>query len=333
MDDEALLAAYPSNQAVINRLQQIAVSHKGGEIISKVENEEGVQILFMTSAKKAPKKGVSPFGRFFNKPVLLFIGGTHGNEWLGITTCLHIAEQIAQHIPFLQKYEIIVIPLLNPEGYQNSRLHVRDEDVGRKTAEDATGFDMNRNWPTPGWQPYGDPTNPLYSGAQPLQSSRMRFLDKLIRTHRPKWVFDLHSFYQTVVHPFGYSNTHHEASTKYGDLLTELIKKYFAAERSKVNFAHNAKVAALPQGINHMWSSMNGYGVYESVSHGIMIDYIAHNKFCKNALVIELPPDPKNYKSPPLLPPKKPHPAFIPIVESIMWSAFEEILGVKPDQR
>ncbi|RKX52441.1 MAG: hypothetical protein DRP25_02310 [Thermotoga sp.] len=78
----------------------------------------------------------------FNKPEVLFIGGHHGDEPVGVEAAYYLAEWLAEHYdddPFVHYLvdhrEIYIMPVVNPYGWVHNQ------------RSDENGIDMNRDYP------------------------------------------------------------------------------------------------------------------------------------------------------------------------------------------
>ena len=78
----------------------------------------------------------------FNKPEVLFIGGHHGDEPVGVETAYYLAEWLTEHYdddPFIHYLvdhrEIYIMPVVNPYGWVHNQRY------------DENGVDMNRDYP------------------------------------------------------------------------------------------------------------------------------------------------------------------------------------------
>lgn len=57
------------------------------------------------------------------KPIVFFEAGVHAREWIAPMTALYLIEQLVIHHNVhteLQSVDVIVIPVLNPDGYEFS---------------------------------------------------------------------------------------------------------------------------------------------------------------------------------------------------------------------
>jgi murein peptide amidase A len=127
-----------------------------------------------------------------NRQRILLLGGIHGDEFSSISVVFRWI-QLLEHDRF-QPFYWRVIPALNPDGM----LRVP------ATRTNASGVDLNRNFPTPDWNetalPYWerrtgrDPRR--YPGRQPLSEPETRWLARHIERFRPHAIVSVHA-------PFG----------------------------------------------------------------------------------------------------------------------------------
>lgn len=63
-----------------------------------------------------------------NKPIILIDAGIHAREWLAIAFALYIISQLVENseenMNLLNSYEVLIIPVLNPDGYEYTHTHV-----------------------------------------------------------------------------------------------------------------------------------------------------------------------------------------------------------------
>jgi murein tripeptide amidase MpaA len=102
---------------------------------------------------------------------------THAREWLTGATLTYVFDKfVAQYgidaeiTRLIDEYELIFVPVVNPDGYKFSWTNDRTWRKNRRinAGSSAIGVDLNRNWNTTVW---GDsPTNPSsdsYQGTAP----------------------------------------------------------------------------------------------------------------------------------------------------------------------
>ena len=123
---------------------------------------------------------------------VLLLGGIHGDEPTASALVFHWLRQM--DTPAAQSLHWKVAPLLNPDGL----LAAKPQRVN------ARGVDLNRNFPTPGWQQEAprywatatrsDPRR--FPGKKPLSEPESRWVNDAIERFRPDLIVSVHA-------PFG----------------------------------------------------------------------------------------------------------------------------------
>lgn len=139
-------------------------------IFSELENGvslEGHTIPVFKTDIKAPK-------------YLYLIGGVHGDEVEGV----YVLKELFQWLKMehsLKDLPMIVIPILNIDGYKN------------QTRVNAHLVDLNRNLPTKDWT--NTCKEPRYNpGPSPLSEVENQFLIKLMDKYKPGLILSFHSW-------------------------------------------------------------------------------------------------------------------------------------------
>jgi len=111
---------------------------------------------------------------------LYLIGGVHGDEVEGVYVLKELFSWLkSEHS--LKDLPMIVIPILNVDGYQN------------RTRVNAHLVDLNRNLPTKDWST--DHKEPRYNpGPKPLSEPENQFLVKLMDKYRPGFIISFHTW-------------------------------------------------------------------------------------------------------------------------------------------
>lgn len=81
--------------------------------------------------------------------------GQHAREWVAPAACLYVLDRLRggygsdeRLSRLLDKYEVLVAPLINPDGYEYSRTSYRYwRKNRRRNGPLSYGVDLNRNWP------------------------------------------------------------------------------------------------------------------------------------------------------------------------------------------
>jgi murein peptide amidase A len=134
-----------------------------------------------------------PAAKNGSRPVrILLLGGIHGDE----LTASAIVFQWMQRMPTAsaQEFQWSIVPVVNPDGL----LAPTPKRVN------ANGVDLNRNFPTPGWQQEAprywakvtrsDPRR--FPGKAPLSEPESRWLNEEIERFQPQVIISVHA-------PFG----------------------------------------------------------------------------------------------------------------------------------
>jgi hypothetical protein len=167
-------------------------------------------------------------------------GGMHAREWLSIGVANYILVQFlalketnkkVQEI--LRHFDIFILPMVNPDGYEYSRNVNR---LWRKNRSPTThsdfwngdqscyGADLNRNFPYRWNTTYGASSHPCsnsYRGASPTSENEVESIVNFLRRHKysiPKFYayFNLHAYGRFWLLPWTYSAS--EKVSNYDDL-------------------------------------------------------------------------------------------------------------------
>ncbi|CAK1367024.1 Metallocarboxypeptidase A-like protein [Cercospora beticola] len=172
--------------------------------------------------------GVKLFGNgtSTNKPALVWHGTVHAREWISTMTVEFLAASIVdgykkgnpEFTAILNKYDIYILPVVNPDGFVYSqrldRLWRKNRAPGPSVlGRVCYGTDINRNWP---YQWTGDPngasTDPCaqtYKGRSAGDTPEMKALTAQLKTvtDRQNLVqyIDFHSYGNYLLSPYGYT--------------------------------------------------------------------------------------------------------------------------------
>lgn len=153
-----------------------------------------------------------------NRPQVIFHGCQHAREWVSPMTNMYIADQLVEAFandprvsPLLKRCEILIVPVVNPDGYlytwSNNRLWRKNR---RNNGNGTIGVDNNRNWGYQ-WGGEGASTNPgdeTYRGTAAFsEPETQRLRDYILANPRIVAHIDYHSFSQLILSPWGYTMT------------------------------------------------------------------------------------------------------------------------------
>ncbi|MER6367515.1 M14 family zinc carboxypeptidase [Streptomyces mirabilis] len=193
-----------------------------------------------------------------NRPIILLTGGVHAREWGSCEILINFISDFLRawssgtglrygNMAFsaedlqiiLNRIDILVFPLVNPDGRHWSMIHQYDREAGkwrknRRPPPDPDrnpppdpkcwGVDINRNFDflfdferafSPAAVAAGNVSvskNPchfeLYQGPEAFSEPETRNVRSLLDSHPPiQWLVDLHSFSEDVLFPWGDDNT------------------------------------------------------------------------------------------------------------------------------
>lgn len=202
--------AYQRLDAIHGRIRDIAATSDIADIFSigqSFENRDQLGISIRTGAAK---------------PAVVYFCGTHAREWLPPMFCTFMAENfVAQYnaqdsrvLAALDNFDIYIIPLLNPDGYEWTHT---DANLWRKTREpnggafNCIGTDLNRNYEAY-WGTGGSSDNPCtdtFMGLTPLSSIEIFNLDRwaqgLANGAGIAIQVDVHAYGRMWMHPWGWT--------------------------------------------------------------------------------------------------------------------------------
>ncbi|KAK7967355.1 uncharacterized protein PG986_001632 [Apiospora aurea] len=155
------------------------------------------------------------------RKTILITGGLHAREWISISTVNYLAwsfitsygeDELVSKI--LAEYDIVFIPVMNPDGYEYSWT---DDRLWRKTRQETTmpycpGVDLDHAFGYQ-WGPAESQTEPCsitYGGEGPFHAVEAAQLAQWAKNETQNDVkfvayFDLHSYSQQILWPFAYS--------------------------------------------------------------------------------------------------------------------------------
>ncbi|KAF2904074.1 hypothetical protein ILUMI_02091 [Ignelater luminosus] len=146
------------------------------------------------------------------KPMILIDAGIHAREWIAPALALYIIQQLVENsnnAKLIKNVDWIVIPLLNPDGYEYTHTTNRLWRKTRSRGKYCFGADPNRNFNFH-WGERGssdDECSDIYRGSKPFSEPEIKaFRDLILRyAANIKLSISLHSFGQLILHPWTYT--------------------------------------------------------------------------------------------------------------------------------
>lgn len=159
--------------------------------------------------------------------------GIHAREWIAVSSCVYFIDQLRQGwldsdskwLRILNHYEIHIIPLMNPDGYEHSHESFRMWRKNRSpnSGSACNGTDLNRNfgymWMTGGSS--SAPCSDIYAGSSANSELETKALIKSINAKLGYWdaYLTVHTYGNYWLSSWSYTNT------EFPDDLQELIAK------------------------------------------------------------------------------------------------------------
>ncbi|XP_077999125.1 carboxypeptidase A2-like [Glandiceps talaboti] len=180
-----------------------------------------------------------------SKEAMWIHSGIHSREWISPATNIWMTNQFLEDYGkndnvtrILDKYDMYILPTLNPDGYDYTwdvnRLWRKTRSKNMNS--ECVGTDPNRNWRV-GFGGPGTSTNPcslIYHGPYLHSESEVKIATDFIleKSKTQKFVFfmDIHSYSQYYLNPHGYKYEH---PIDYDDHMA--LGNAFAAATEAVN--------------------------------------------------------------------------------------------------
>ena len=160
-------------------------------------------------------------GSAADKPMIFIDGGIHGREWVSITTVQWIAATLLGEVDsslsgsikdLMEKYQFVVLPVANPDGFSYTREFGIGKRFWRKTRRPlstfCTGVDPNRNWDvqfaTKGVS--SKACDETYPGENPFSENNTKAMKAFLvkNLSKVKLYISYHAWSQALLRPYFY---------------------------------------------------------------------------------------------------------------------------------
>ncbi|MDG2423773.1 MAG: M14 family zinc carboxypeptidase [Phycisphaerales bacterium] len=193
-----------------DRLDQMAADHP--DLVT--------EITIGTSHENRPIRGlVIRSGADDGRPAVFFNGCQHAREWISPMTTIYLADTLLDAYgndpavtSMLQKMEVVVIPVSNPDGYYYTYAPGGDRywrKNRRVNGSSCAGVDLNRNWGSDwngGQSTSNDPCSDIYVGPSSMSEPEVDALANYMLAHgNIKAQVDFHAYSQLILEPRGYT--------------------------------------------------------------------------------------------------------------------------------
>ena len=184
------------------------------------------------------KQKIEAFKIGTGKKIVVLTSGIHAREWLAI----HSLVAMSRILPSLAShYTFYIIPVVNPDGFEYSRVKDRFWRKNRQISSSAcVGIDLDRNFEFKygfGNGSSSDPCADDYRGQRTLEAPEAKALRKFLSAIKVDFFLDLHTFGNRILYPPSFDCSQsvkdvdylHAVSTKMADAIFRLDGTRFTA--------------------------------------------------------------------------------------------------------
>ncbi len=201
------IAEYHSAETLERDLRQLAESQS--EIAELREIGRSIENRSIWALRIGERRGT--------EHKVLFMGCHHAREWISVEVAYLLAEHLVRNASqalvrdWLQRGEIWVAPMVNPDGHEYSRTQDRLWRKNRRPNPDGSiGVDPNRNygymWGTLDINTSSHvPRDDTYVGPRAFSEPETRAVRNLVARELFRGVITYHSFSQLILYPWGYT--------------------------------------------------------------------------------------------------------------------------------
>jgi hypothetical protein len=258
VDLKDLETGYKSNK--LNKKLLIGLSKKYPEYVTHIEltDQNGSKIETPKFKNKISAVLITNPNHNQNKVSILFSGGIHPNELIGVEHCYDIIYTLLDNIEknpsdnkfkeILDNVNIWVVPIVNPDGSQ--LFWENSVSMGRKNGtlkapiqqenDDFRGVDLNRNFPFQ-WDSghpkasSSNPKHPFFRGDK--AGSEIETMAMMALAEKERFLFSLsfHSFATKILYPYTIENIKNpdpDYPKQFAIQIAELAKSFHPVKRN-----------------------------------------------------------------------------------------------------
>uniref|UniRef100_A0A182M5M4 Peptidase M14 domain-containing protein n=1 Tax=Anopheles culicifacies TaxID=139723 RepID=A0A182M5M4_9DIPT len=172
------------------------------QIQSLGQSSEGREISAISIYNDQPKK-------------IILLGNLKAREWVGMTSSIFIIHELVRNsasYPHANKFQWIIVPITNPDGYEYTREHNRRWAKTRTVQQDGNiGVNLESNfdaqWGSATSHSALNPSGLLYRGSEPFSEPESRAIKELLDSHEDAiLVVDLQAHGPNIFMPWSYTD-------------------------------------------------------------------------------------------------------------------------------
>lgn len=238
-DEESVLKRYlsyeESEEYIAKMVEKIQSSNPNLFVESKIEAHTYENRLIKSITIKYRGKP--------ENPVIIMEAGIHAREWHAHSLGLYLLKKLADEAALdkkglIYKASFVIIPGVNPDGYEFSR---KTNKMWRKTRKPAggkcIGIDGNRNFDSH-WEVGDRELNPcaeVYKGTKPFSEPETQVIKNVLARWRGqcKLFVSIHTYGNSIIYPWGWTTKSHPRKAEFQLIAKAGADAVFKATGSK----------------------------------------------------------------------------------------------------
>ncbi|XP_050682860.1 carboxypeptidase B-like [Leptidea sinapis] len=176
---------YYRYEKILEYMQKLELEHQNSpnfnvELINGGSTDEGRPLVYI----KLSRTSSAP------KPVVIIEGGINPREWITVPAALNVVDKLIEQERFLDNFDWIIAPVVNPDGYEythtNLRFWSKNRSIRSNLGAICPGVNINRNFDID-WgvsSASSSPCSHIYAGIEPFSEPESRFLKSILEEYK-----------------------------------------------------------------------------------------------------------------------------------------------------